>query len=101
MYMTIHGQDLGYYFTTNPEGVCLFQAQHDWSRYGKENVVALFKVIFFYCIPKIFLYFILWFRMVSIAILTMIGPVIVIVNAFTKIVYGNNYLSSKVRSKVK
>lgn len=100
MCMTILGQDLGYYFTTNSEGVYFFQAQHDWSRYSKENFMALFKVVLFYSLPKIGFYFIYFMRMMFMAVLTMIGPIIVIINAFTKMVYGNKYLSSKARNMV-
>lgn len=100
MYMTIRGQDFGYYFTTNYEGIYMFQSQHDWSRYGVENLVAILKGCLITAF-KIGAYILFLFRMLFMAVLTMSGPLVVVINAFTRVIYGKKYLSSKARNKVK
>lgn len=73
-----------YYFKTNLEGLLMFQSQYNWEDYTLENIfnmVTGFSVTAF----KIILYVLFFVRMIILAVLTALAPLIVVINAFMKI----------------
>lgn len=76
-----------YYFTTNLEGALMFQTQYDWKDNAVENITN------FICgmtltIFKIFIYVVFLIRMLLVAVLIAIAPIVILISAFDKI-YGN------------
>lgn len=84
---------IDYYFKTNLEGLLMFQSQYDWEEYAVQNVVNIIAGIFI-TIFKIFLYGILLVRMAVVAILTVIAPILVLMNAFMRINGNKEFLKN-------
>lgn len=80
----IDGENVDYYFETNIEGLLMFQSQYDWERFAIKNIVNLISGIIL-TIFKIFLYVLFILRMVIVAILTAISPILLLIHAFMKI----------------
>lgn len=75
---------INYYFKTNLEGLLMFQSQHDWEKHSIINVVSIiggFAITLF----KIFLYFVFVIRMVVVALLITLSPIVILINAFMRI----------------
>ena len=93
---TMH--DYGYYFKTNVQGAYLFQSQRSWAKFGMHNFLLLIcsTILIIY---KAGLYGIYICRMILLAFLSMVFPIIILINAFTRVMYGDKYLSGKLRKK--
>lgn len=76
--------DRGYYFNTNPEALFLFQSKRSFTKYGLQNILFLAQGLLS-IIGKFFVYLILLVRMLLIAVITVISPILVLINGFKKI----------------
>ena len=86
---------VNYYFKTNLEGLLMFQSQYDWHKLSYVGSNSLF-IFSGYLISwfKYFIYALLIVRMLGIAILTAFLPIVVVINAFSRI-SGNKGLLKK------
>ena len=76
-----------YYFKTSIEGMLMFQTQYKWKAHPLKNIInGLGGAVI--AIFKGFLLALFAIRMVLVAILIVIAPIVVIINGFLK-VYGN------------
>lgn len=73
-----------YYFKTNLEGLLMFQSQYNWEDYAGKNVINMCTGMLLSGF-KVALYGVLWLRMIAVAGLTMLAPIVVLINAFMRI----------------
>lgn len=76
-----------YYFTTNLEGALMFQTQYDWEDNAVTNITNFICGITL-TIFKIFIYVVFLIRMLLVAALIAIAPIVILISGFDKI-YGN------------
>ena len=75
-----------YTFKTNTEGILMVQSQHDWKRFALQNFIFIFKGLIVTA-SKYIIYFFFIIRMIGIAVIIIITPIIIMINYFGTI-YG-------------
>ena len=88
-YLTVYvkdnsGNNRGYYFKSNPEGIFLFQSYHSWGRFTTQNIIMMLKGLGS-LILKVFLFAFFYIRMIGIAIITAISPILVFANGIFEV----------------
>lgn len=74
---------INYTFKTCLEGDFMFQTQYDWEKYPAKNFTNMIGG-FFITIFKIFLYGLLFFRMLILALITAVAPIVVLIAIFKR-----------------
>ena len=82
---------VNYYFETNLEGALMFQTQFSWTNSTLKNMLNITvgaSITLFKCL----LYGFYWIRMMVIAFITALTPILIIINAIKKIRGENGFL---------
>lgn len=82
-----------YYFKTNIEGLLMFQTQYKWDKQPIKNIANMIA-LFIMNTLKVALESLFIIRMIIVAILTILAPIIVLLNAF-KVISGNKGILNK------
>ena len=86
-----------YTFKTNTEGILMVQSQHDWKRFALQNFLFIFKGLVVTA-SKYLIYFFLIIRMIGIAGIIIITPIVIMVNYFGTI-YGKKEIITSILLK--
>lgn len=93
---SIQTKTVDYYFDTNLEGLLMFESQYKSTEHpliaGTSIISGWFVTVF-----KLGLYFILVLRVLLIAGISVIAPILILINAFIKIGGGKSFISNWIK----